>query len=269
MPGRRNVPQILLWARTPTDLLLRYRSCVTAGTKSARSKLTNTITRFSEKLVNFTSFAPWRKGWSFPIAKIEKEATREHDDKPFSPSKPKLWTGRYARIPGDTSVFHLRYFSGQLRVAINWNTDDGNANCPAVSCDTATSLAEAVEKGKRAAGGGGGGSFMINEYGQVLVPASDGGGKRYYVGQLKGRLLFENPFDEEDPIDLADCSHLQPGDPWKQPYVGFPYNLSNQHKIYHYRITEDGGMSVFHRNRIRNLSNPFVVFDEQERFGSS
>jgi hypothetical protein len=102
-----------------------------------------------------------------------------------------------------------------------------------------------VEKGKRAAGGGGGGSFMINEFGQVLVPASDGGGRRYYVGQLKGRLLFENPFDEDDPIDLADCSYLQPGDPWKLPYVGFPYNFSNQSKIYYYRVTEDGGTSVF------------------------
>ena len=163
----------------------------------------------------------------------------------FNHCRPRLWTGRYARVPGDTSVFHLRNVNGRMRVVIEWNIDDECATCAAVPCDTADVLAKAVEQGKLVAGGSGRGSFMINEFGQVLVPASDGDGRRYLVGQLKGSLLFENPFDEDEPIDLTDCSYLQPGDPWKLPYVGFPYNLNRRSQIYFYRLTDDGGESVY------------------------
>ena len=38
--------------------------------------------------------------------------------------------------------------------------------------------AEAVASAKRFKGGSGGGAFVVNEYGQVIVPSSDGGGAR-------------------------------------------------------------------------------------------
>jgi len=128
---------------------------------------------------------------------------------------------------------------------IFWETEDGTATCYATESASAASLASAVEGAKRTAGGSGGGSFVINEFGQVLVPSSDGGGSRYIVGRLDGALLFQNPFDEDDPIDLSDTSRLRPGDPWKLPYVGFPFNLSKVSKIYFFETDADGGRSIF------------------------
>jgi len=171
----------------------------------------------------------------------------------FTSCKPSPWHGRYARIPGDNSVFHLKYMDGRMWPVIHWETEEGTATCAARECVAAVQLAAAVEAAKRKAGGSGGGSFVINEYGQVLVPASDGQGQRCLAGELTGRLLFENPFDEDDPIDLADISHLHPGDPWKLPYVGFPFNLNKRSSIYFYNITEDGGESLYPRQQDASL----------------
>src|SRR5262245_34503150 len=137
----------------------------------------------------------------------------------FFGCRPKEWTGRYARIPGDCRVFHVKEVNGRPWPVILWETADGRATCKAVRCDAAAELAESVARAKRHAGGNGGGAFVINEFGQVLVPASDGRGERYLAGRLDGRLLFENPFCPDQPIDLGDDRHLQPGDPWKLPYL--------------------------------------------------
>jgi hypothetical protein len=163
----------------------------------------------------------------------------------FQSCRLQRWHGRYARIPGDTSVFHLKALNGRLWPAIVWETEDGTATCYATDSASVASLAVAVESAKRRSGGTGGGSFVINEFGQVLVPSSDGDGTRYIVGQLNGAILFQNPFDEDDPIDLSDISRLRPGDPWKIPYVGFPFNLSKASKIYFYEMDADGGRSIF------------------------
>ena len=163
----------------------------------------------------------------------------------FKSCAPTLWAGRYARIPGDSSVFHLRFAAGRMWPSIEWVTEEGTGTCSAVPCAAAEQLARAVENAKRAAGGSGGGAFVINEFGQVLVPASDGGRRRFLVGQLSGRLVFENPFNNGPPVDLGDAGDLQPGDPWTMPYIGFPYNLNGRSQIYFYRIDDDGGQSVY------------------------
>ena len=159
----------------------------------------------------------------------------------FHPCQPKLWNGRYARIPGDGPVFHLLWLDGRWWPAILWDTEDGRATCKALRCDASSQLADAVAHAKRRAGCEGG-AFAINEFGQVIVPAS-GSTERYLVGRLDGRLLFENPFCRERPIDLGDNAGLQPGDPWKLPYVGIPYNLHRAGHIYFYRLGENGGAS--------------------------
>jgi hypothetical protein len=163
----------------------------------------------------------------------------------FKTCRPTLWEGRYARIPGDSSVFHLRYHNGRMWPVIDWVTEDGVGTCAALPGAPVEALANSVEAAKRQAGGTGGGSFVINEFGQVLVPASDGGGRRYLAGQLEGRLLFENPFVSDDVIDLGDFSQMQSGDPWRLPYVGVPYNLSGQSKIYFYHVDSNGGKSTY------------------------
>ena len=165
----------------------------------------------------------------------------------FQGCKPSLWSGRYAKIPGDNTVFHLKYMNGRMWPVVFWETEDGTGTCAACECDAAAQLADAVEAAKRKAGGAGGGSFVINEYGQVLVPASDGSGRRFLAGEFSGRLLFENPFDADDPIDLSDCSNLHPGDPWKLPYVGIPHTLNASGQICFRQECDAGRGSVFPR----------------------
>ena len=171
----------------------------------------------------------------------------------FQICKPSEWKGRYARIPGDNTAFHLKYIGGRMWPVVLWETEEGTGTCAARECDAAAQLADAVEAAKRKAGGTGGGSFVINEFGQVLVPASDGSGRRCLAGELSGRLLFENPFDEDSPIDLGDCYHLQSGDPWKLPYVGFPFNLNRRSQIYFYNLDDEGGQSLFPKQQDRSL----------------
>lgn len=163
----------------------------------------------------------------------------------FRTHRPRRWNGRYSRIPGETSVFHLQHQHNRLWPAVIWDTEDGRATCFAHDGEPAASLAPAVENAKRMAGGSGGGSFAINEFGQVLVPASDGGGRRYLVGQLNGCLTFDNPFDEDDPIDMADVSSLYTGDPWQLPYVGMPFRLNPSRGIAFRQSSHDHSYDLY------------------------
>ena len=167
----------------------------------------------------------------------------------FHACRPTPWHGRYGRVMGDSGVFHLRYTDGRLWPVVLWETEEGAATCRAIECAAALGLVEAVAQIKRSRGGEGGGSFLINEHGKVLVPASDGGGQRFLAGRLDGRLLFENPFRPAEPIDLRDDTRLENGDPWKLPYVGIPYHLHRGGRIYFYQQDESGGRSIYPRQQ--------------------
>lgn len=167
----------------------------------------------------------------------------------FEPCRPKIWNGRYSRIPGDTTVFHLHSIDGRLWPVILWDTEEGRATCKAVACESAVALVKAVVSAKRLSGGSAG-SFIINEFGQVIVPS---GNNRYLVGVLRELPQFENPLFPEEPIDLGDTSSLQSGDPWKLPYVGVQYNLHRSSKIYFYQVDGDGGRPVFAPNQDTGL----------------
>jgi hypothetical protein len=94
-------------------------------------------------------------------------------------------------------------------------------------------LATAVSGVKLAQGAGPGGSFLIDEYGRVLVPASEGSGVSVFVvGECSGPLRFENPFRPGSILDLYDDKGLKLGDPWKRPYVGMQYQLSKHDELY-------------------------------------
>lgn len=88
-----------------------------------------------------------------------------------------------------------------------------------------------VVQAKREMGGNHGGSFQINEFGQVLVPASDGRGQRMLVGETRGSLRFDHP-DEGRTFTLADSLGLTRGDAWPLPYIGMPFNLSRRSRVY-------------------------------------
>lgn len=175
----------------------------------------------------------------------------------FHECRPAPWTGRYARIPGKGTVFHLETVRGRLWPVIHWKIDEDRGICRAVECDAAEQLALAVAKAKRHAGGSGGGCFAINEFGKIIVPTTDLGGKRYLAGTLQGRLLFHNPFCPDQPIDLWDNRRLQPGDPWKMPYVGIPHHLHRDGHIYFYKQDEDGRGKVYPQQQDMELIRLF------------
>jgi hypothetical protein len=162
----------------------------------------------------------------------------------FQACEPILWTGRYGRVMGDSAVFHLRYTNGRLWPVLIWETDSGIVTCRAMDSVATRELVAAVARAKRHAGGDGGGSFLINEYGKILVPASDGDGRRFLAGRINVPLLFDNPLVPEMPIDLGAEGNWENGDSWNLPYVGIPYHLHRNGRIYFYQYDEQGGRSI-------------------------
>lgn len=162
----------------------------------------------------------------------------------FQACQPIPWHGRYARVMGNGGVFHLRYIDGRLWPVLVWETNGESSTCPAIKCSAIAGLIEAVAGTKRCCGGDGGGAFLINEYGQVLVPACNGA-RRFLVGHFEGALVFENPFNSTEPIDLGKHETLKNGDPWELPYVGIPYHLHRGGRIYFYQQDESGGKSIY------------------------
>ena len=154
------------------------------------------------------------------------------------------WAGRYSRIAGRQSVFHLKWIDGEWWPTIVWYFDDSRYTCPAIEGSGVRDLAAAVAEGKRHLGGSGGGTFQINEFGQVLVPASDGSGERVLVGEWCGEVLFEDP-ENGNTIVLSDDEDLCCGDEWLLPYLGMKYQLHKGSRIYFYRVSADGGDSEY------------------------
>jgi hypothetical protein len=160
----------------------------------------------------------------------------------FDAVESKLWTGPYGRIPGESAVFHVRTHSRRGQpwplVLLNQGSDQGI--CWAVEGPAVHDLTKAVLKAKRFLGGGGGGEFLINEFGQVLVPSPTGDGRRAYAGRIEGRLCFENPINAGTVFDLSNDSSLECGDSWPMPYVGCQYNLAAGGWIYRTVETREG-----------------------------
>ena len=151
----------------------------------------------------------------------------------FRPEPIRPWNGRYARVPGETTVFHAKSVDGVPTVVLLWDTEGERRTCHALDGRDVRHLAANVVRAKREMGGRQGGSFQINEFGQILVPASDGGGRRRLVGEAQGSLRFEDP-SRDRRFTLADCAGLTAGDPWRLPYVGMPFHLHRQGRVYHW-----------------------------------
>ena len=164
----------------------------------------------------------------------------------FRPAPIRPWNGRYARIPGETTVFHAKSVDGVPTVVLDWDTEGERRTCHALNGPDVRLLVARVMQAKREMGGRQGGSFQINEFGQVLVPASDGGGRRRYVGDTRGSLRFEDPSSGRR-FTLADCVDLSAGDPWPLPYVGMPFHLHGRRGkgIYHWSEDDVSGGSEY------------------------
>lgn len=159
----------------------------------------------------------------------------------FTAVAPQVWVGRYRRVPGETTALHVRFAGGAWWPVVEWPRDDEVAACHMVGEGDVAALAQAVNAGKRALGTGPGGAFLLDEYGRVLVPASDATGVSVVVvGECAGPLRFHNAFAPGEVFDLYDDSGLVLGDPWDRPYVGLQHQLSRYSELYFWEQDSDG-----------------------------
>jgi hypothetical protein len=158
-------------------------------------------------------------------------------------SRPQIWKGRYARIPGDRTTFHVHFLDHEWWPFVDWAVGDEIGHCRMVESSAARALAQAVNSGKRLLGAQPGGAFLINEYGQVLVPGPLGYLRVAAVGEWEGPLEFWNEFDG-GTFDLTAADLLNAGDPWHLPYLGIPHQLSFRDEIYFWKEDAYGGMKI-------------------------
>jgi hypothetical protein len=161
----------------------------------------------------------------------------------FTPQRPTTWGGRYARIPGEWTAFHVRWRGDTWWPLVAWAAAGEIATCPMLAAGPAAGLARAVNQGKRLLGAPDGGSFVINEFGQVLVPSSVGDRRVALVGEWDGALEFTDPL-RGGTFDLAPAKPLVNGDRWEHPYLGTPYHLSFRSEIYFWDEDARGGAKL-------------------------
>lgn len=158
----------------------------------------------------------------------------------FEACRPAIWEGRYARVAGKNSMFHLISYDGEYRPNILWETEDGKGTCWAQPSDPVRELSEAVRHGKGQTGGTSG-AFTINEYGQVIVPSTSERGMQHIVGRWHGELRFASPFhDDGQYITLENIWDCEPGEPWKLPYIGIPHVMNAEGEICFRSENEEG-----------------------------
>ncbi|MDP9280018.1 MAG: hypothetical protein M3P00_11425 [Gemmatimonadota bacterium] len=164
----------------------------------------------------------------------------------FTADRPRDWAGRYKRVSGYTTTLHVRRVDGHWWPVVEWADGDEVATCTMSDSKDVVSLVDAVNAGKAALGASPGGAFLVNEFGRVLVPASERTRARVFsVGLCSGALCFHNAFEPGTAFDLYDDKGLKPGAPWRRPYVGMPHNLSRSGELYFWH--EDGsGACMLH-----------------------
>jgi len=159
----------------------------------------------------------------------------------------KPWHGKYNRILGNTTTFKIKFSIEKQAFwpIVEWNNFEEILFCSACEASGGIKdLVEAVNRAKTRISRIPGGAFVINEFGQVIVPSSRGDGKRLLVGEVDGVLLFKNPSDGSI-IDLSDDTRLQNGDLWEKPYIGVKYNLNRGSNIYYYRYCSEQNKSEY------------------------
>ena len=138
---------------------------------------------------------------------------------------------RYRVRQGQEGTFHLRYYPKIQRFhpVIDWQKDGDELTCWGNDSAEMRQLAQIVKGGQLQRNGQPGGSFMIDEFGRVLLPPT--GNLPLRIGDFDYfELSFMNPLDGSE-IDLEDDYELNPGDPWDKPYIGLIYVFGADHQI--------------------------------------
>jgi len=125
--------------------------------------------------------------------------------------------------------YRISMKSGKPVIEVVIETSDDMRIYPASSSHPR--LVSMVNAVKQAAGYGSGGQFYINEYQQVLVPATDSLGdgyvRYYYAGDYDGEIELCLDGDKFSGKPLrSDGSLMQPGESWEgRPRPGIGYKL--------------------------------------------
>lgn len=155
----------------------------------------------------------------------------------FEPCDPTPWTGHYGSIPGNTTTYHV---NARNQIQVLWYREDEELRLPAKAHITITSMGRRINAAKQAATGGAGGKFLINEFGDVIVPtAKRPHFPRFRVGRFNGVLEFQDPDEEDRFFSLEAEDGLEPGDAWNKPYVGSAFHLRTDGRIYRLRREDD------------------------------
>lgn len=171
----------------------------------------------------------------------------------FAPNLPRQWHGRYSRIPGDTTAFHVRLIDGRWWPTVDWTVGYETGECPMADVKEAALLANAVNAGKRFLHGSLGGAFLVNEYGQVLVPSPFGDGSVVIVGECTGSMTFQDVLKGSGLFNLPNDDELKSGAEWELPYVGVVHHLSQRNEIYFWHQGRTGSWKITPRDQDYSL----------------
>lgn len=158
----------------------------------------------------------------------------------FTATSSRAWQGRYRRPKGNESAYHV---TTDGTIYVKWRDSGYKFECPASPTPNVQKLAKAVNQAKQRYAGWAGGVFVINEFGQVICPIQQSS-DRYLVGTAQGKLLFEDPWDDDCLLSVGDNEELICGDDWKRPYIGMQYQLHAGDFIYYWNEDEERGGKV-------------------------
>ncbi|MCH8474947.1 MAG: hypothetical protein LAT55_06940 [Opitutales bacterium] len=177
-----------------------------------------------------------------------------NQDLKFIPHSPIECEERYTRIPGKSTTFLAK---ADGTIIIRWYRNDGEIwECPANRDSAIDELANAVNSLKTSLSNSPGGAFQINEFGQVLVPSSNGR-CRHVVGTLEGVPEFTEPGFGSHTFSLDEKEFFLPGKTWSLPYIGMPYVMPQSGQYFYWRVTEDGKFKKYPPAFDRDLQRAF------------
>lgn len=165
----------------------------------------------------------------------------------FEFASPSLFTGRWARAHrADKEAFlSLIHGSRGFWPHLVWPLGNQVLHCPALSSVPLYSLVDTLLETRSFLASQfpllafaspadlGSLPFLINESGQVILPAPDARiESAALAGECEGSLLFQDPTVPGKVMDLSLEGDLSPGDPWEWPALGLPYHLSRRTHVY-------------------------------------
>lgn len=163
--------------------------------------------------------------------------------------------GNCPRNVSKDAKYSVQYYEGKYVVGLVYRTAYREEWRP-VNEDH-PELVDMVNEVKTRYGGRPGGAFYINEYGQVIVPAT--GERDYYLaGEYRQPLEFE--FEGHTLSGNAvglDGLALQPGATWEGPHPGVPYVLKAGAQDIYYR--SEPRPRVTKEVRLSDFQSPNIV----------